>query len=363
MENSGINPMVNLQQNLEEEEYEAVFNDEVPQHLGEPKLRLVGKLFTEREVRWKAMLGMINGAWSQFCEPEIQEVGKTRNTFIFIFNRKEEMDRAWEGRPWQISGNMLQLKQWDQNTRPQNMDFSLADFWILVHGIPDHKRTIPNIEAAVAMFKTVHNIDMRGLNPDRYMEFVRVFIETNLKRPLPPGSYCSSGGVRDWLGFRYEKLYVLCYYCGRHGHCKQDCPRRRADLEARIAGPPEGRFTPWMKAGTKASRPPPPPRGRVIHQSSGDAGSSTRSPGFIQNQLWIPGQTSPGTIPPYSPTGRFTGGYFFFGCEKSHKGDGGGSCMGPPFSTSDASIFWGFIGPWETSPRSSPLYSSPPELY
>ncbi|CAL1359112.1 unnamed protein product [Linum trigynum] len=202
------------------------------------------------------------------------------------------MDRAWEGRPWQISENTLQLKPWDENIRPQYINFDLADYWIQVHGILDHKRSINNIESAVAMFPKIPQIDMRGLNPERYMEFVRVFVQVDLNRPLPPGSYCTTDGVRDWLGFRYEKLYILCYYCGRQGHVKQECQKRRGDMAAVLASPPEGRYTPWMKAGTRAERPPPPPRGRIIHHSPGDAGSSSGSPGFMHNQIWVPGRDS-----------------------------------------------------------------------
>ncbi|CAL1390386.1 unnamed protein product [Linum trigynum] len=144
------------------------------------------------------------------------------------------------------------------------------------------------------MFKGFHEIDMRGLNPERYMEFIRVFVQADSTRPLPPGSYFHTNGKREWLGFRYENLYVLCYYCGRLGHGKQECPWRKANEEARVAGPPEGRFTPWMKAGTNAPMPPPP-RGRIIQQSPGDAGSSTNSPGFTQNQIWVAGGGSPAT--------------------------------------------------------------------
>ncbi|CAL1371790.1 unnamed protein product [Linum trigynum] len=287
--------LVNREQAGEDEDHEAVFNDEAPQPHGGTRLRLVGRMFGDRDISKQAMVGMINRAWSHFCEPSVQDISKIRNTFNFIFNRKEEMDHAWEGRPWQISGNTLQLKQWEESVRPQNVNFDLADYWVQIHGIPDHKRTASNVESAVAMFPKIHGIDMRRLNPDKYMEFVRVFVQADLNRPLPPGSYCTFEGSREWLGFRYEKLYILCYYCGRQGHTKQECPKKRADAEQRIASPPEGRFTPWMKAGTRAVRPPPPPRGRVVYNSPGDAGSSSGSPGFVQNQLWIPGKASRAT--------------------------------------------------------------------
>ncbi|CAL1357765.1 unnamed protein product [Linum trigynum] len=294
----------------EEEDHEATFADTVPNQQG-GSLRLVGRMFGERDVNKRAMIGMINGIWSNFCEPTVQDIQKTANTFVFIFNRKEEMDRAWEGRPWQVSGNTLQLKKWEDSIRPLNINFDLADYWIQVHGIPDHKRTASNIESAVAMFPKIHGIDLRGLNPDRYMEFVRVFVQVDHTRPLPPGSYCTTDGVREWLGFRYEKLYLLCYYCGRQGHVKQDCRKRREDLEGGIAAAPEGRFTPWMKAGTRAQRPPPPPRGRIIHLSPGDAGSSSGSPGFVQNQIWVPGMASPmiGSVNLGSPASPLEGSW------------------------------------------------------
>ncbi|CAL1404880.1 unnamed protein product [Linum trigynum] len=285
--------LVNQEATWEDEDHEVVFNDEAPRPQGGSRLRLVGRMFGDREISKQAMVGMINRAWSHFCEPSVQKIHKTRNTFIFLFNHKGEMDRAWEGRPWQISGNTLQLKQWEESVRPQNVNFDLADYWVQVHGIPDHKRTVSNVESAVAMFPKIHGTDMRGLNPDKYMEFIRVFVQADLTRPLPPGSYYTVDGTREWLGFRYEKLYILCYYCGRQGHTKQECLKMKSDAELRIAGPPEGRFTPWMKAGTRAVRPPPPPRGRVVYSSPGDAGSSSGSPGFIQNQLWIPGKPSP----------------------------------------------------------------------
>ncbi|CAL1396663.1 unnamed protein product [Linum trigynum] len=104
------------------------FPDETPQSTGGTLLRLVGRIFGDREVSKRAMVGMINGAWSHLCEPTIREVPKIRNTFVFIFNLKEELDRAWEGRPWQVFGNTLQLKQWEESIRPQNVNFDLADF-------------------------------------------------------------------------------------------------------------------------------------------------------------------------------------------------------------------------------------------
>ncbi|CAL1390626.1 unnamed protein product [Linum trigynum] len=295
MANQTENSISVQSQEWDDEELAIIFTDEFPQSQEGPRLRLVGKLFTEREISRWTISGKINGAWSHFCEPTVHEVQRAKNTFIFTFGTAAEMEKARVGRPWNVSGCMLQLKQWDESIIPQDLPFDLADFWIQIHGIPEHRKTVSNIQSAVAMFKQIHNIDMRGLNSERYMEFVRVLVQVDLNRPLPPGSYFNNNGCREWMGFRYEKLYSLCYYCGRYGHNKQECPRRIADVEARVAGPPEGRFTPWMKAGTNARRPPPPPRGRIMPLPTADTGSSSNSPGFEQNQIWVAGGGSPGT--------------------------------------------------------------------
>ncbi|CAL1370103.1 unnamed protein product [Linum trigynum] len=128
MEEAPANNQVDLNLGWEEEDYEVAFPNEEPYQQVTPRLRLVGKVLGERDVSKRAMVGMINGAWSHFSEPTVQDIPKFRNIFIFIFNHKEEMDRVWEGRPWQISGNTLQLKPWEENIRPQNINFYLADY-------------------------------------------------------------------------------------------------------------------------------------------------------------------------------------------------------------------------------------------
>ncbi|CAL1390385.1 unnamed protein product [Linum trigynum] len=128
MENQGNNCLLNLDPTLEEEDYDAVFIDEVPLLQQGIRLCLVGKIFSERDINKRSMSGMINGAWSHFCEPVVQEVPRTKNTFMFTFDNKEEMNRAWAGRPWSVSGNMLQLKLWDDSMKPQDINFDMVDF-------------------------------------------------------------------------------------------------------------------------------------------------------------------------------------------------------------------------------------------
>ena len=55
-------------------------------------------------------------------------------------------------------------------------------------------------------------------------EFMRVRVKLDIKKPLSRGRRVRSGPDSDgWVSFRYERLPVFCYWCGRLTHDAKDC--------------------------------------------------------------------------------------------------------------------------------------------
>lgn len=58
------------------------------------------------------------------------------------------------------------------------------------------------------------------------------------------------------MKFNYENLAMFCFYCGKVGHAKRNCCRRKNDAKAgKIV---EGQYREWLRAdqtnvGTKIS--------------------------------------------------------------------------------------------------------------
>lgn len=55
-------------------------------------------------------------------------------------------------------------------------------------------------------------------------KFMRVWVELMVDKPLRRDGYITSPeGVRLWVTFKYERLLVVCFYCGKIGHDVRHC--------------------------------------------------------------------------------------------------------------------------------------------
>ena len=46
----------------------------------------------------------------------------------------------------------------------------------------------------------------------------------DLSKPLEQGHALHCGGCSYWVNFKYEKLPLFCFYCGRVVHDRGGCP-------------------------------------------------------------------------------------------------------------------------------------------
>ena len=77
--------------------------------------------------------------------------------------------------------------------------------------------------------------------------FLRIRVTLNISQPLIRGRMVRMGGSDSrWVEFKYERLPVFCYLCGRLDHDEKDCIewiRRAVPLKAE-----DKQYGPWLRA-------------------------------------------------------------------------------------------------------------------
>lgn len=114
------------------------------------------------------------------------------------------------------------MQQYDKETPVSDVKFDKTSFWVQLHGIPPRYMTmeaslkICNVVGEVALPKEFNEIDGGS--------FLRLKVRLDLSLPLCRGRLISlENGKQVWVGFKYERLLNLCYWCGRLTHDDRDC--------------------------------------------------------------------------------------------------------------------------------------------
>ena len=77
-------------------------------------------------------------------------------------------------------------------------------------------------------------------------KYLRVRVEIDITEPLPRGKKIKLGGRSIWVYFKYERLPLFCYGCGRLWHGGGECPVNNKSLggvHSRM-----DQFGPWLWA-------------------------------------------------------------------------------------------------------------------
>lgn len=52
---------------------------------------------------------------------------------------------------------------------------------------------------------------------------MRIWVEIDINIPLKKGRKINVGGTSTSVDFKYERLHIFCYVCGKLGHTEQFC--------------------------------------------------------------------------------------------------------------------------------------------
>lgn len=204
---------------------------------------LVGQVQGHQICSLPVLLRTLSGQWSHLQNfPVVERV--YANTFVFSFQNEEDR-RAVEIGTWNVLGNLLALRRWDEMCSLRELRFEYATLWIQLHNLPPYCSP-PEISCQIAaMAGEVQEVDLRCLSSAR----VRVLV--NILAPLTAGLYVPrSGRITDcWVYFKYERLPNFCYRCGRLSHSTAYCMYDEvpAIIAIRVDLPLQP-YGPWLRA-------------------------------------------------------------------------------------------------------------------
>lgn len=143
--------------------------------------------------------------------------------YIFHFSQCQDKDRILRMAPWNFKGHLLILQHWSLEMTLDELDLSLATFWIQLHGLPMADMNKHNIGIIGASIRQLLDID--PLPEDiTCKRFFRIKVSFNITNPLKACFSLPRPNLPDaYIRFRYEKLSDFCYYCGCLGHTMYWC--------------------------------------------------------------------------------------------------------------------------------------------
>ncbi|KAL3828044.1 hypothetical protein ACJIZ3_016846 [Penstemon smallii] len=202
---------------------------------------LIGKIILQKHLNQYIVKDITQAEWK--CKRDFRVSSISHNIFFFTFQEKEDLAKVLQNGPWTIMGGLLILT-FCSSTKvllPHELQFTYSGFWVQAHGLPLNYLTPENgfkIGSFLGVF--VCN-DKNSLENENGMnirkKFIRLRVILDIRKPLVSGFWLKQG---IWVDFKYEKLGVFCYKCGRIGQNYRTC----------MFPPPAGNesFGPWLRA-------------------------------------------------------------------------------------------------------------------
>ena len=174
----------------------------------------------------------------------IVEVGN--NILQFKFSSKYQLDWVERCGPWSFDINLLLLCRWKKGLTSTNISFTYSPFWVQIWGLPFEHMSQEVGEEIGSKIGRFIEVDRCSWQSDQ-AKFMRVCVDLEIDKPLRRGAYIASfDGERLWLSFRYERLPIVCFICGKLGHDNKHCPMSK---DWRSVCPQYGD---WLRAGWTA---------------------------------------------------------------------------------------------------------------
>ena len=142
---------------------------------------------------------------------------------MFLFQTKDDMDRVLFLCPSSFDKYLLVLYKLERGEAVKDIKFDKSPFWVQIHGLPTICQTKT---VGLSIKATLGKVEKVDANEKGFClgKFIRIRVLMDISMPLCQGRKVHLGeyGLK-WVDFKYERLPIFCYLCGRIVHDEWDC--------------------------------------------------------------------------------------------------------------------------------------------
>ena len=143
---------------------------------------------------------------------------------MWLFEFKDQVDkmRVMDERPWSFERQILVLNEFDGSIPPFQLVFDHSPFWIQAHDIP---LICMNKDVGTKIGNSLGDlieVDVAG-DGMGWGNYLRLRVNIDITKPLDRGKALHLAGKTSWVEFKYEKLPLYCFRCGRVVHGPRGC--------------------------------------------------------------------------------------------------------------------------------------------
>lgn len=205
------NELAHLSINEEEEDAILIPIDPNREKEGE-FFQLVGCFLTTSMIHFSAMKSTMANLWHPVRGVRIRDLGKRR--FLFQFFHAMDIDRVLKGSPWTFNNHLLILYKLKVGEDPLQVPLVFTPFWVQIHEVPIG---LYSENLATQMGNFLGNFleyDVANLGKEN-RNFMRIRVQIDVRHPLKRRKQILYGERRSYVTFKYERLSLFCFFCGR----------------------------------------------------------------------------------------------------------------------------------------------------
>ncbi|CAN0876275.1 hypothetical protein LINGRAHAP2_LOCUS11213 [Linum grandiflorum] len=183
----------------------------------------VGTFVTERNINFNAMRTQMANLWRPRAGVTITDKGE--GLIMFRFYHQLDMDLVLEGGPWTFDENLLAIRSLAPGDDYTQVPLYEVDFWVLVYDLTAEfysevvGKALGNFLGSFILYDDTNQY----VDRDSYM---RIRVNLDVRKSLVKEKLVKKPTSEVLVAFKYEKLPIFRFLCGRIGHIDRACEVR-----------------------------------------------------------------------------------------------------------------------------------------